>query len=71
MYTEIIHSGARRRKSSGVARMIHRWIARAAEHSRMRRDMAELSRRPRHLLRDMGLEDYAAPPEPHRPPYWL
>ncbi|EPX78521.1 hypothetical protein thalar_02313 [Litoreibacter arenae DSM 19593] len=30
----------------------------------MRREMAALSHLSRHLLRDMGLEEYAAPREP-------
>lgn len=61
--------GAERRRAPDIARSLRRWIATARERRRIRRDIAELSRLPVHLLRDMGLEHHAAPRDsvlPHR-----
>lgn len=65
-----LNADAPRPPSPGIARRIHQWIETAAERWRTRREMAELSRLPRHLLRDMGLEQYAPPRDPAIPLQW-
>ena len=65
-----IHAGARRRPPSSIAMALLDRLAEAAKRRRIRREMKELSRLPRHLLQDMGLEQYAAPDEPVIPHHW-
>lgn len=59
-----VNAGAHRRKSPSIANALLRWRAQASERWRIRMEMKELSRLSPHLLRDMGLEEYAAPREP-------
>ena len=59
-----IHAGGPRRQPSSIATLLRNLLAEAARRRRIRKEMKGLSRLPRHLLRDMGLEHYAAPPEP-------
>lgn len=61
------HVGAPRRKPSSIAKTVRDLLEEAAKRRRIRREMNELSRLPRHLLRDMGLEQYAASEEPTIP----
>tara|TARA_R110002049_G_scaffold305535_1_gene502476 strand:+ start:12013 stop:12228 length:216 start_codon:yes stop_codon:yes gene_type:complete len=65
-----IHAGAARRHPSSIARALLDRLAEVAKRRRIRRDMKGLSRLPRHLLRDMGLEHYAAPDDPAIPHHW-
>jgi len=55
------NAGAGRRRVPRIAVDIRRWVESAGERRRVRREMRELSQLPDHLLRDMGLEQYAAP----------
>ncbi len=66
-----IHAGAPRRQSLGIARALRKRLAEAAKRRRIRKEMKELSHLPRHILRDMGLEHYAAPDVPTISNYWL
>ncbi len=59
-----VNAGARRRTSSSIVKALLHWSAQARERRQIRREMRELSRLPLHLLRDMGMEQYAAPREP-------
>lgn len=59
-----IHAGAPRRHPSRIATSLLNLMAEAAKRRRIRKEMRELSRLPRHRLRDMGLEQYAEPPDP-------
>jgi uncharacterized protein YjiS (DUF1127 family) len=45
-------------------------LADAAKRRRFRKEMKALSQLPLHLLRDMGLEHYAAPDVPAIPHHW-
>ncbi|MEX5727526.1 uncharacterized protein Ga0609869_000879 [Rhodovulum iodosum] len=65
-----IHAGAARRHPSSIARALLDRLAKAAKRRRIRKEMKELSRLPRHLLRDMGLEQYASPDVPTFPNHW-
>jgi uncharacterized protein YjiS (DUF1127 family) len=65
-----IHAGAARRHPSSIARALLDLLAEAAERRRIRKEMKELSKLPRHLLRDMGLEQYAAPDVPTILNHW-
>lgn len=62
--------GAPHRHYPGIARGVRRRIARARQEHRERRMMAELSQLPAHVLKDIGLEDYAQPREPTDPRAW-
>lgn len=64
MTTHALNAGDVRRHASSLVRNIGRWMADAARERRVRREMAGLSRLPMHLLRDMGLERYAASGQP-------
>lgn len=64
------HAGATRRHPSSIARALLDLLEEAAKQRRIRREMKELSRLPRHLLRDMGLEQYAAQDAPTIPHHW-
>jgi uncharacterized protein YjiS (DUF1127 family) len=66
-----IHAGAPRRRSSSIARALRNQMAEAAKRRRIRKEMKELSHLPRHMLRDMGLEQYAAPDSPTSQPLAL
>ena len=55
-----IHAGAPRRQPPSLSRALLDLLAEAARRRRKRMEMTELSRLPHHLLRDMGLERYAA-----------
>ncbi|WP_430448830.1 hypothetical protein [Rhodophyticola sp.] len=65
-----IHAGAPRRPPSSIAKALRDRLAEAAKRQRIRKEMKELSKLPRHLLRDMGLEQYAAPREPTINIHW-
>ncbi|WP_350158926.1 hypothetical protein [Roseovarius sp.] len=65
-----IRSGARRRDLERLAQFLRRRLEVARERRRVSREMAELSHLPRHLLRDMGLEEFARPRERSLPPHW-
>lgn len=41
-----------------------RWWAQVRQRRRIRRELKDISRLSRHLLRDIGIEDYADLPEP-------
>ena len=69
MITE--NAGLYRPRSQGVAEVIQRWIARAIEWRRIRKEMKALSKLPPAVLRDMGLERFAAPREPTMQNPWL
>ncbi|QAX28414.1 DUF1127 domain-containing protein [Leisingera sp. NJS204] len=56
--------GAGRRWLSSVVEDINGWIANAKERRRIRHEKRALSHLPNHLLRDIGLEQYAVPPDP-------
>lgn len=60
MTAHALNAGGVSRDASSLVRNIGRWIADAARKRRIRREMAGLSRLPMRLLRDMGLERYAA-----------
>jgi uncharacterized protein YjiS (DUF1127 family) len=64
------HAGAPRRPPSNIARALLDRLAEASKRRRIRREMKELSQLPHHLLRDMGLERYAAPKVPAIPHHW-
>ncbi len=66
-----IHAGATRRHPSSIARDLLDRLAEAAKRRRIHKEMKGLSHLPRHLLRDMGLEQYAAPDVPTLPNHWL
>lgn len=63
MTATLTNVGAGRRWLSRAAEDMSRWLANAKERQRVRREMAALSHLPRHLLRNMGLEEYAAVPD--------
>jgi uncharacterized protein YjiS (DUF1127 family) len=65
-----IHAGARRRPPSSIAMALRNRLADAAKRRRFRKEMKALSQLPLHLLRDMGLEHYAAPDVPAIPHHW-
>jgi len=65
-----IQSYARRRQPSSIAKTLLDRLAEAAKRRRIRREMRALSQLPHHLLRDMGLEQYAAPDDPATPNHW-
>ena len=65
-----IRVGASRRPPSGIAGALLELLASAAERRRIRKELKELSRLPRHLLRDVGLEHYAEPVLPAKPNNW-
>jgi uncharacterized protein YjiS (DUF1127 family) len=65
-----IHAGAPRRQPGSIARALRNHMAEAAKRRRIRKEMKELSRLPRHLLRDMGLEQYASPDVPTISNHW-
>ena len=70
MTTISIHAGAPRRHFSSIKGALRNRLAEAAKQRRIRKEMKELSRLPRHILRDMGLEHYAAPDVPAIPAGW-
>ena len=70
MSMQATNAGTTRRHTFSLGQIWRRRIANAARKRRVRLEMAELSRLPRHRLRDMGLEDYAQPPEPSFPAHW-
>ena len=57
-------AGGLPRHVPSIAQIIRHRIAGAAEKRRARLEMKRLSRMPRHLLRDIGLERYAAEGDP-------
>ncbi len=63
-------AGALRQPSPGIGRLVRDWIEMARQRRRIRREMAELAKLPLHLLRDIGLEQYASPREPIPRPHW-
>lgn len=65
-----IHEGAPRRHPSGTAKALLDRLAEAARRRRIRKEMKGLSKLPRHLLRDMGFEQYAAPDDPAILHHW-
>lgn len=65
-----IHAGAPRRHPSSIARALLDRLAHAAKQRRIRQEMKELSKLPRSLLRDMGLEQYARPDVPTISEIW-
>ncbi|WP_412105156.1 DUF1127 domain-containing protein [Sulfitobacter sp. D35] len=64
------NAGAGRRRGSRIADDFRRWVESAGERRRIRREMRELSHLPDHLLRDMGLGQYAAPHDNAVPLLW-
>ncbi|MCA8884758.1 MAG: hypothetical protein KDA50_13575 [Rhodobacteraceae bacterium] len=56
--------GGARPAASHLAAAFLRWRARARDRRRIRRAREDLAGLSRHLLRDIGLEDYADPLEP-------
>ena len=71
MTTISTHAGAPRRHPSSIATLLRNLMAEAARRRRIRNEMKGLSRLPRHILRDMGLEQYAAPRDPAIHHAWL
>lgn len=65
-----IHAGAPRREPSSIAKAVLDLLAEAAKRRRFRSEMKGLPRLSRHLLRDVGLEQYAAPDDPAIPNHW-
>jgi uncharacterized protein YjiS (DUF1127 family) len=70
MTTTSILAGAARRHPSSIARALLDRLAEAAERRRIRKEMKVLSKLPRHLLRDVGLEHCAAPDVPTISNHW-
>jgi len=67
-----IQSGARRRQPSSIEKALITLQAEAAKRRRIRKAMKELSQlHHHHLLRNMGLEQYAAPNVPTIPNHRL
>lgn len=64
------NAGAGRRQVSRLADDFRLWAESAGERRRIRREMRELSQLPDHLLRDMGLEQYAAPRDAEVQLFW-
>ena len=56
--------GTGRRRLSGFAEVVTRWIANAKERRRLGYERRALSQLPDRVLRDLGLEQYAKPPDP-------
>jgi len=65
-----IHAGAPRRQPWSNAKVLLNRLAEAAKRRRIRKEMEELSHLPHLLLRDMGLERYAARDVPTIPNHW-
>jgi uncharacterized protein YjiS (DUF1127 family) len=65
-----IHAGAPRRQPGSIAVALLDRLAEAAKRRRIRKEMKELSLLSHHLLRDMGLDQYAAPNDPAVPHHW-
>jgi len=65
-----IHAGAPRRHPLNIARALRNRLEDAAKRRRIRRELKELSQLPHHLLRDIGLEQHAAPEVPAIPRHW-
>lgn len=64
MTAVLTNIGAGGRWLFGIAEVATGWIANSEERKRIRRERRALSRLPNHLLRDVGLEQYAEPPAP-------
>jgi uncharacterized protein YjiS (DUF1127 family) len=63
-------AGNLRRHAPTLAQIVRRWITTMAERQRRRREIAQLSRLPLYLLRDMGLEEFAAHRAPSPMTHW-
>jgi uncharacterized protein YjiS (DUF1127 family) len=59
-----VSAGARRRKPPSIVNALLRLSAQAKEQRRIGKEMRELSRLSPHLLRDIGMDQCAAPREP-------
>jgi uncharacterized protein YjiS (DUF1127 family) len=62
------NAGNVRRHAPSLAQIVCNWLRKSAERRRLHLERIRLSRMPRHLLRDIGLEHLAAEddPEPWR-----
>lgn len=64
MTAVLTNVGTGRRWLSNFAEVVTGWIVNTRERQRLRREKRALSQLPNHLLRDVGLEQYAKPPDP-------
>lgn len=60
-------AGGARPAPPRFAAAVLRWRAQMRQRRRLRRELKDVSRLSRHLLRDIGIEDYADLPEPEIP----
>lgn len=64
MTAVLTNVGIGRRWLSRFAEVVSGWIVNIREWQRLRHERRGLSQLPNHLLRDVGLEQYAEPPDP-------